>query len=65
MHKPCLVMSKRYDVRTDDVIRALIAEAVSDSDMIGLVLTGSRAVGDVTPESVKVLHPLVEASTSG
>src|SRR5215510_4220630 len=44
-------MSTPYDVQTDGIVQALIAEAVADPDVIGLVLTGSRAVGAVTPES--------------
>ena len=35
----------------DAVIQALIAEAAADPDVIGLVLTGSRAVGAATSES--------------
>lgn len=35
----------------DPIIQALIAEAVADPAVIGLVLTGSRAVGVVAPES--------------
>jgi hypothetical protein len=44
-------MSTRYDVQTDSIIQMLIAEAAADPDVIGLVLTGSRAVGAVAPES--------------
>ena len=44
-------MSTNYDINTDDVIQALIAEAKADPDVIGLVLIGSRAIGAVTPES--------------
>lgn len=44
-------MSTNYDIHTDDVIQALIAEAEADPDVIGLVLIGSRAIGAVTPES--------------
>jgi hypothetical protein len=44
-------MSTRYDVHTDSIIQMLIAEAAADPDVIGLVLTGSRAVGAVAPES--------------
>ena len=44
-------MRTPYDVQTDGIIQALIAEAVADPDVIGLVLTGSRAVGAVAPES--------------
>ena len=40
-----------YDLDTDPVIAALIAEAEADPDVIGLVLTGSRALGAVTVES--------------
>jgi hypothetical protein len=38
-------------VLTDPTIQALIAEAEADIDVIGLVVTGSRAVGTVTAES--------------
>lgn len=44
-------MSTPYDVQTNAVIQALIAEAITDPDVLGLVLTGSRAIGAVTPES--------------
>ena len=44
-------MSANYDIHTDDVIQALIAEAEADPDVIGLVLIGSRAIDAVTPES--------------
>lgn len=40
-----------YDLHTDTVIQALIAEASADPDVIGLVLTGSRAIGGVAPDS--------------
>lgn len=40
-----------YTIQTDPVIQALIAEAIADPDVIGLVLTGSRAIGGVAPES--------------
>ncbi len=40
-----------YDVLADPVVQALIAEAAADADVIGLVVTGSRAGGVVTPES--------------
>jgi len=40
-----------YDVHSDKVIQALIAEAIADPDVLGLALTGSRAIGAVTPES--------------
>src|SRR5262245_5285744 len=46
-----VVMSTPYDVQTDGIVQALIAEAVADPDVIGLVLTGSRAVGAIAPES--------------
>lgn len=36
---------------TDPVIQALIAEAAADPDVIGLVLTGSRAIGATGPDS--------------
>jgi hypothetical protein len=32
-------MSTPYDVQADSVVQALIAEAVADPDVIGLVLT--------------------------
>ena len=44
-------MSTPYNVDTDEVIQALVAEAVADPDVLGLVLTGSRAIGAVVPES--------------
>jgi hypothetical protein len=44
-------MSTPYDVNTDEGIQALVAEAVADPDVLGLVLTGSRAIGAVAPES--------------
>jgi len=37
--------------QSDPVIQALIAEAVADPDVIGLVLTGSRAIGATGPGS--------------
>ncbi|MBC8075678.1 MAG: hypothetical protein H7Y32_06335 [Chloroflexales bacterium] len=40
-----------YDIATDPVIAALIEEAAADPEVIGLVLTGSRAIGAVTSES--------------
>jgi predicted nucleotidyltransferase len=40
-----------YDPYADPVIQALIAEAQADPDAIGLVLTGSRALGEATDES--------------
>ena len=40
-----------YDAHTDPALQALIAEAAADPDVIGLVLTGSRAIGGVTHES--------------
>lgn len=40
-----------YEATADPVIQALVAEAAADPDVIGLVLTGSRAVGVVTTES--------------
>ena len=36
---------------TDTVIQALICEAANDPDVIGLVLTGSRAIGATGPDS--------------
>ena len=44
-------MDTSYDVATDGVLQALIAEAAADPEVIGLVLTGSRAIGAVVPES--------------
>jgi hypothetical protein len=44
-------MPTTYDVHSDSVIQALVAEATADPDVIGLVLTGSRALGAVAPES--------------
>jgi predicted nucleotidyltransferase len=44
-------METTYAVHADPVIQALIAEAAADPDVIGLVVTGSRAVGAVTAES--------------
>jgi hypothetical protein len=40
-----------YNVDDDPVIDALQAEGASDPDVIGILLTGSRAVGAVTAES--------------
>lgn len=40
-----------YNVDTDPVLQALIAEATADPDVIGLVLTGSRAIGATGPDS--------------
>jgi hypothetical protein len=40
-----------YDVNSDDAIQKLIAEAIADPDVLGLVLLGSRALGFITPES--------------
>lgn len=44
-------MDTSYDFHSDRVIRALVAEAAADPDVIGLVLTGSRAIGAVAPDS--------------
>lgn len=44
-------MIANYNIGTDAVIQALIAEAKADPDVIGLVLLGSRAIGGVTSES--------------
>jgi hypothetical protein len=44
-------MSVPYDPADDPVIRTLIAEADADPDVLGLVLTGSRATGFITPTS--------------
>ena len=38
--------STRYDAYADGAIQSLIAEAAADPDVIGLVLTGSRARGE-------------------
>jgi len=40
-----------YNLDTDEVIQALIREAADDPDVIGLVLTGSRAIGATGPDS--------------
>ena len=40
-----------YDVHGDPVMHALRAEAEADPDVIGIVVTGSRAIGAVTDES--------------
>lgn len=40
-----------YNIDTDPVIQALVAEAMADPDVIGLVLTGSRAIGATGPDS--------------
>ena len=42
-------MDTSYDVATDGVLQALIAEAAADPEVIGLVLTGSRAIGAAVP----------------
>lgn len=39
------------DFSTDPVLQALIAEATADPDVLGLVLTGSRAIGATGPDS--------------
>ena len=44
-------MTVHYNIGTDPVIQALIAEAKADPDVIGLVLLGSRAIGGVGPDS--------------
>ena len=44
-------MSAHYDVYADVVIQALIAEAKTDPDVIGLVLLWSRAIGGVGHDS--------------
>jgi hypothetical protein len=44
-------MTPPYDPRSDLVVQALLAEAVVDPEVIGLVLLGSRAIGAVVPES--------------
>ncbi len=40
-----------YQVDGDPVIQALRAESEADPDVVGVVLTGSRALGMVTDES--------------
>ncbi len=40
-----------YSLDDDPVIEALCAEGAADSDVIGILVTGSRAVGAVTTES--------------
>ncbi|MFN8490440.1 MAG: DUF4037 domain-containing protein [Caldilineaceae bacterium] len=40
-----------YDIQTDSVLHALIAEAITDPDVIGLVLMGSRSIGGVASDS--------------
>lgn len=40
-----------YDIHTDPIIQAFIAEAEADPDVIGLLLSGSRGAGAVHPES--------------
>lgn len=40
-----------YTFYADEVIQALITEAAADPDVIGLVLTGSRAIGATGPDS--------------
>ncbi|HMP42958.1 MAG TPA: DUF4037 domain-containing protein [Roseiflexaceae bacterium] len=40
-----------YDPDSDPVIAALVAEAQADPDVIGLVLMGSRALGEASHES--------------
>ena len=42
-----------YTLQTDPVIQALIAEATADPDVIGLVLTGSRAIGSVNEKACR------------
>lgn len=44
-------MNANYDLGTDAVIQALVAEAKADPDVIGPVLLGSRAIGGVGPDS--------------
>lgn len=44
-------MIKPYDALSDPVIKALIAEAMADPDVLGLVMLGSRALGVASPES--------------
>jgi hypothetical protein len=44
-------MVMNNDFSTDPVIQALIGEATADSDVIGLVLTGSRSIGATEPDS--------------
>ncbi|HWQ15442.1 MAG TPA: nucleotidyltransferase domain-containing protein [Roseiflexaceae bacterium] len=45
------IQLRPYDPFADPVIQALVAEAQADPDVIGLVLTGSRALGEATDES--------------
>ena len=45
------MQTRPYDVNDDPVIQMLRAEAEADPDVIGIVVTGSRAVGAVTDES--------------
>lgn len=40
-----------YNLDADPVIQALIIEATADPDVLGLVLTGSRAIGATGPDS--------------
>jgi hypothetical protein len=44
-------MTPTYDPQADPVVQALLAEAVADPEVIGLVLLGSRAIGAVVSES--------------
>lgn len=44
-------MNAEDAIHTDPVLQALIAEASADPDVIGLVLTGSRAIGATAPGS--------------
>ncbi len=46
-----VITSRPYHVEGDPVISALRAEAEADPSVIGIVVTGSRAVGVVTDES--------------
>lgn len=44
-------MDSTYDLHTDPIIQAFIAEAEADPDVIGLLLSGSRGGGAVHAES--------------
>jgi hypothetical protein len=48
---PGAAIPTTYEVQTDAVLQALIAAAAADPAVLGLVLTGSRAVGAVAPDS--------------
>jgi hypothetical protein len=46
-----MIAETPYDPSADPLMRALIAEAAADPDVLGVVLTGSRALGLATAES--------------